>query len=64
MIFRDNEFTDNAGWAGGAIHIESPHMKDTATLNRPYVYMVNNKFKRNLTYTAGGAVHIRSTRKK
>ena len=39
-------------------------MQDTTTLNRPYVYMVDNTFKRNLSYTAGGAVHIRSTRRK
>jgi hypothetical protein len=39
-------------------------MADASTLNRPYVYMIDNVFKRNLSYTAGGAVHIRSTRRK
>jgi len=56
VIFRENIFEDNAGWGGGAIHIESPHMADTTTANRPYVYLIDNVFKRNLTYLAGGAV--------
>jgi hypothetical protein len=58
MIFKGNTFSDNIGWTGGAINIESPsveHLTDDHFLTsgadiRPFVFISENTFERNMAY--------------
>lgn len=63
VIFRENEFTENVGWSGGAIQIESPHQVSSDPELRPYVQIIGNTFDRNQAYIGGGAVYVRGTRR-
>ena len=58
VIFKDNIFSDNIGWTGGAINIESPSVEHLSQSDlqsydseiRPFVYIENNVFERNMAY--------------
>ena len=77
IIFEENEFEDNIGLIGGAINIESPNMRNVTAQSyltddqlamtedeelRPYTFIHNNKFNRNMAYLSGGSISIRNTR--
>ena len=56
MVFIDNEFSENIGTTGGAIHIEQPNFE--VPNMKPYLIIKDNKFKNNMAYFAGNAIHI------
>ena len=56
IVFIDNEFSENIGTTGGAIHIEQPNFEVPGM--KPYIVIRGNKFKNNMAYFAGNAIHI------
>ena len=56
IIFLENEFKENIGTTGGAIHIEQPNFEIDE--KRPFIVMKSNKFFNNMAYFAGNAFHI------
>ena len=60
LVFVDNDFEENIGTTGGAIHIEQPNFDVTidGLDERSAIIMQGNKFKNNMAYVAGNAIHI------
>jgi len=69
VVFDNNTFTDNIGFMGGAIIIDSPNFvangAKSNTYNtpelRPNIIIYKNTFERNMAYSSGNAVYMRST---
>jgi len=61
VIFNKNVFQDNIGFMGGAMLIDSPNLAANK-INPPVVILYENTFERNMAYSSGNAVYMRSTR--
>ena len=61
IIFRENEFSENIGTTGGAIHIENPDFRYADKERNPYIVIMENKFFNNMAYWAGNVFHISMT---
>ena len=69
VVLKGNNFLENIGTSGGAVHISSPRFEQSmpneagvAQVNgQAFVVMANNIFERNMAYFAGNALYIRPT---
>jgi len=69
VVFDNNTFTDNIGFMGGAIMIDTPNFNSSgARFNnyttpdlRPNIVIYKNTFERNMAYSSGNAIYARST---
>jgi hypothetical protein len=58
ILIKGSTFTQNIGFFGGAITIDSPNWRGG---NQPHVVLHSNLFDKNMAYFSGNAVYIRPT---
>ena len=58
ILIKGSKFTQNIGFFGGAITIDSPNWIEG---NQPHVVLHSNTFDKNMAYFSGNAVYIRPT---
>jgi len=58
ILIKGSKFTQNIGFFGGAVTIDSPNWREGT---QPHVVLHSNEFDKNMAYFSGNAVYIRPT---